>query len=305
MLARSVDRPAVGEHDAHAERALARRAPAPPAPRTARRRRRTRRSTPTLIAIVAPSPPQGQRGQHDHGDQQRALDREVDQRGAEARADAGQAQLELDALRRRDRPGVLILHRAVNLDARSRPSEGRGWERLDALLRAVARAARAARARRRAGAGRALPAAPRPTSRTRAGASPATRSWRGSRRLRGARARRGLRAGLAARAACGASSSRGYWQRLAERPVVLAIAWALLLVPAPSARGCGRQRPGRRAGLVPAGAAGGRRPAGRGPRLRRRGGRRVLDRGPLQQHPRDADRVRGRASRSASGPCSR
>ena len=54
-----------------------------------------------------------------------------------------------------------------------------------------------------------------------------------------------------AAAACGAFLSRGYWRRLAERPLALAIAWALLLVPAVSAGLWAGSDPGAALGVVP------------------------------------------------------
>ncbi len=46
--------------------------------------------------------------------------------------------------------------------------------------------------------------------------------------------------------------ARGYWRRLAERPGVVALAWALLLVPAAGGAIWGLADPGAAVGLVPA-----------------------------------------------------
>jgi uncharacterized membrane protein SpoIIM required for sporulation len=44
---------------------------------------------------------------------------------------------------------------------------------------------------------------------------------------------------------------RGYWQRLAERPVLIAVAWLLLLLPAAGAGAWAASDPGAALGLVP------------------------------------------------------
>jgi len=46
--------------------------------------------------------------------------------------------------------------------------------------------------------------------------------------------------------------ARGYWRRLAERPAIVALAWALLLVPAAAGAIWGLLDPGAAVGLVPA-----------------------------------------------------
>ena len=48
---------------------------------------------------------------------------------------------------------------------------------------------------------------------------------------------------------------RGYWQRLAERPAMIALAWALLLAPAAAGAAWGLADPGAAIGLVPSGFA--------------------------------------------------
>jgi uncharacterized membrane protein SpoIIM required for sporulation len=50
--------------------------------------------------------------------------------------------------------------------------------------------------------------------------------------------------------------ARGYWRRLAERPAMIALAWALLLVPAAAGAVWGLVDPGAAVGLVPADFAG-------------------------------------------------
>ena len=81
-------------------------------PRTGRRRRRSRRTGPAPLTIVAADRAERERREDADGDQQRALDREVDQPGARsASRRRARRSSQLDALRRRDRPGVLILHR--------------------------------------------------------------------------------------------------------------------------------------------------------------------------------------------------
>jgi uncharacterized membrane protein SpoIIM required for sporulation len=45
--------------------------------------------------------------------------------------------------------------------------------------------------------------------------------------------------------------SRGYWRRLAERPVLIAVAWSLLLVPAAAGAAWAAGDPGAALGLVP------------------------------------------------------
>ena len=50
--------------------------------------------------------------------------------------------------------------------------------------------------------------------------------------------------------------ARGYWRRLAERPGIVALAWALLLVPAAAGAAWGLADPGAAVGLVPEAFAG-------------------------------------------------
>ena len=89
--------------------------------------------------------------------------------------------------------------------------------------------------------------------------------------------------------------TRGYWRRLAERPVLRARRLGAAARARRSPGGVwGAVDAPAAAGLVPARVPGGRRPARRGPRLRRRDRVGVLVRGHDQQHPGDAGRVRGR-----------
>ena len=126
----------------------------------------------------SPSPAE-HAGDEAGGDQERALDQEVEQRGDEARADAGQREVDVDAFRRGDADPVLILHRPVKLD-RFVEERRPGWAGLEALLPRRGREARAPRA----GAACAVSAAsigrPRPISPSRAGHSRTSRSRGGS-----------------------------------------------------------------------------------------------------------------------------
>ncbi len=93
-------------------------------------------------------------------------------------------------------------------------------------------------------------AAPPPTSPSRGGASPATRS---SARLEAlVVAGRGAVYGQAPRGgALRAFLPRGYWRRLAERPALIAVAWLLLLAPGGGGGGWAAGDPGAALGLVP------------------------------------------------------
>ncbi len=66
------------------------------------------------------------------------------------------------------------------------------------------------------------------------------------------RARSAVYARAGRRASVWAFLSRGYWRRLAERPVLLLVAWTLLLAPAIAGGVWGALDPAGAAGLVPA-----------------------------------------------------
>jgi uncharacterized membrane protein SpoIIM required for sporulation len=144
---------------------------------------------------------------------------------------------------------------AVNLE-RFEAQRGPDWVRLDALLeRAAGR-----RGRRRLGAGGVLElaalyrgaAADLAYARRRFPGDPVVARLealvvRGRAAVYGRGGRHGsLRAFLL----------RGYWRRLAERPAMVACAWALLLVPAAAGVIWGLADPGAAVGLVPADFAG-------------------------------------------------
>ena len=98
-------------------------------------------------------------------------------------------------------------------------------------------------------------AARRPISPTRAADSRAIRSSRGSRRWSRAGARPCTGA-TGRRGSARAFFARGYWRRLAERPGAIALAWALLLLPAAAGAVWGLADPGAAVGLVPSEFAG-------------------------------------------------
>ena len=210
-------------------------------------------------------------GEQTRAARQGGLDHEVDQPGREARAEPGQGELQLDALRRRDGAGVLILHRAVNLEAfrggavnlaTFEARQGTGWRRLERLAGPRRRAPRAPRPGRRAASSGALyrqAAADLAYARRRFPGDPVVGAARGARH---ARARRRLRAGRAGAAACAPScraATGGGWPSgpaaLARRLAAAAAArgWRPALWSAQRPRGGARARA--------AGAAGGGRPA--------------------------------------------
>jgi uncharacterized membrane protein SpoIIM required for sporulation len=140
---------------------------------------------------------------------------------------------------------------AVNLE-RFETQRGPEWVRLDALL---ARGA-GRRGRRRLGAAGVLElgalyrgaAADLAYARRRFPGDPVVARLEGL-VLRGRAAVYG-RSGR--RGSARAFFARGYWQRLAERPGMIALAWALLLVPAVAGAVWGLVDPGAAVGLVPA-----------------------------------------------------
>ena len=190
-----------------------------------------------------------------------------------------QRQRELHAFRRGDLAAVLILHRAAMMmttPERFVAERDAAWEELEAALRRAGDRPERLGRRRRAAARRALP---RDGRRPRVRAPALSRRSAG-RAARGAgaarRAPRSTRARAGARR-CGRSSRAATGVRLAERPALLLAAWLLLLVPARGwARSGALVDAPAAAGLIPARVPVGRRPARRGPRLRRRGGVRVL-----------------------------
>src|SRR5207302_2547452 len=70
-------------------------------------------------------------------DEERGLDHEVDDRGGEARADAGQRELEVHTFRGRDRDAILVLH-TMKLDAFLKERQP-AWAELETLVRQAGR----------------------------------------------------------------------------------------------------------------------------------------------------------------------
>ena len=233
-------------------------------------------------------------------------------RSARARSSTISAASTISAMKRDARPastsssstpsGVAIRVRSsyctgVNLE-RFESQRGADWVRLETLLvRARRRAPRPAAARRgrRARAGRALP---RRGGRPRLRAPPLPRRS-GRRAARGARDRAGAPRCTArtrrARQRAGVLRARLLARGSPSGRAMIALAWALLLVPAAAGAIWGAGRPGRRGRAGPGGLRRRSRPARGGARLRRRRGQRVRDAGARQQHPGDAGRVRRRA----------
>ena len=195
--------------------------------------------------------PQDQRERDDHGE----LDREVDPARDEARADAGQRQLDLDALGRRDRQPVLERDRCGAADVVGAHTPSRRWTPIASRAsakragtsspRSCARPARGPSgwAPRRCCGSAGATAPPPPTSRSRAGCSPATRSRGGSSGWSPRRARASTRPSRGA-ARCARFLATGYWQRVLERPLMLGLGARAAV----RADGAGRRLGGRRPG---------------------------------------------------------
>ena len=241
------------------------------------------------------------------------MDREVDRARDEARADAGQRELELHALGRRDAPPVLVLHGggatglvalillpAMDADRFTQERQA-GWAELATLVRR-----------------RAKPQRLGPDALLRLGAPLPRRGRRPRARPAALPGRPGRRAGssgssLAARQAVYADEPRRRSLRsvlhhaatggaCASGPSLLGSRSRCCSCPMRARRGLGARRPGRgarpRARAIP-----GRHRAGRrhGPISARRGGG-VLERGLHQQHPGHVPGRSPAASRSGSGP---
>src|SRR3954471_21857316 len=183
----------------------------------------------------------GHEERDDRDRDRRDLDQRVEQQADEARADAGQRQLEVDPFRRGDRAAVLILHGALNLE-RFQSERRATWEKLEAALNTAGdRPERlGADGVRELGTLYRGTAADLAFARRRFPRDPVT----GRLDALVLRARATVYARSGRRASLWSFLSRGYWVRIAERPVLVLAAWAVLLVPAAGAAAWAAADPG-------------------------------------------------------------